>query len=174
MKKKIFAEIGACYLSIFAACFLNLFVMSLVINIADLFVEVSFFAQIIIRCIVSALTVGGIVGSVNYLVSYRRAEYNPIKSLITVSSAVLIQLLLSILLKFRDFIGGGSIYLASILHFGSSLKVSSDAEYITFVEYITAFAVYAVFLIAVYMLCGYFGKKIRHNDREELLKNTSK
>lgn len=168
MKKKIISEIATCYLSIFLACLLNLVIMAMLLKIINMFVGVSFFAQMVIRTVISFIAVPCIVGVIHGLVCYKRAEFYPTSSLLTVSAAVFFQLLLSILLKFHDFVSGGVVYLSCILHYGSSLSATSNVDHVTFLEYILSFLLYAVICIGVYLIFGFLGKKKRLCDREAL------
>lgn len=172
MKKRFFAEMGFVFIFIFSSCLVNLAVMEIAVKIVDLFVVVDYFTAVIVRLVVSAVTVSGMVGAINYLLSYKRAEFE-----IGVYSgsfwlATLVQLLLSVLFKFHPFIGGGSFYLAGLLEHGSSFDSSSAVEYIGIIDYLIAFVIFALFDYAVCAVLGILGARKRKADREALVSET--
>ncbi len=169
MKKRFFAEIGFVFLFIFSACLVNLAVMEMAVRIVNLFIVVDYFCAVIIRLAVSAVAVSGTVGAINYLLSYRKAEfafgfYSGVFWL-----SVLIQLLLSILFKFHPFVSGGSFYLAGLLEHGSGFDSSSAVEYIGIIDYLIAFVLLSLLNYAVYSVCGVLGARKRLADREAIM-----
>ena len=76
MKKRFFAEMGFVFLFIFSSCLVNLAVMEIVVKVVDLFVVVDYFTAVILRLVVSAVTVSGMVGAINYLLAYKKAEFD--------------------------------------------------------------------------------------------------
>ena len=168
MKKQFWMETGALFLSIFSACLLNLAVMPLILRIIDLFVEVEYFAQMLIRIVISVAVVGGIPAAVCYFVSYRKAEFELPRACGTFSLVTLFQLLFSILLKFYPFISGGVLYLAGIFEHGTEFSSAADIEAIGFVDYLLAFVLLSVFNLVAYVICGKIGASKRLKDREKL------
>ena len=168
MKKQFWSMSGVVFLCIFGACLLNLAVMSIVIKIVNLFIELDFFTAVVIRMMVSFLVVSGVPAVISYLVSYRMASFDVKNACGTFCLASLLQLAISLLLKFHPFIGGGTFYLAGIFESGSAFNESADIEYIGIIDYLLAFAVYFAVGLALYILCGKIGEKKRLRDREKL------
>lgn len=173
MKKQFWMETGALFLSIFAACLLNLLLMPFILRVIDLFVEVEYFPQMIIRVIISLAVVAGIPAVVRYLVSYRKAEFNVARASLCFALATVFQLLISILLKFYPFISGGVLYLAGIFEHGAGFSSSAQIEEIGFIDYILAFVAFSAVYYVAYIVCGKIGVVKRLKDREELLSSNN-
>ncbi len=169
MKNKFFVGSGAVFLCLFSATLLNLPIMALIIKAIDLFVEVDFFAEAIIRLFVSVLTVSGISGAVCYLVAYRSASFNASLFLGNFSISVLIQLAFSLLLKFAKFIAGGTLYLAGLFEHGRGFTATEDIEFIGLIDYLLAFFILSLITALTSIVCGKIGAKKRLKDREDLL-----
>ena len=169
MKNKIFVGSGAEFLCLFSAAIINLPIMALVLKLVDMFVALDFFPVIIIRLIVSVLTVSGITGAVCYLTAYRSAAFNVSLFSGNYLFAAIIQLAFSLLLKFRPFIAGGTQYLAGIFEHGSAFSSLDDIEYIGLIDYLLAFMILSVITYAASIICGVIGKSNRLRDREKLL-----
>jgi len=173
MKKQFWMETGALFLAIFASCLLNLLVMPFILRVIDLFVEVEYFPQMIIRIIISLAVVAGIPAAVRYFVSYRKAEFNMARASLCFAVATVFQLLVSILLKFYPFISGGTLYLAGILEHGADFSSSAKIETIGLIDYILAFAAFSAIYYVAYIVCGKIGVVKRLKDREELISSNN-
>lgn len=169
MKNKFFVGSGVVFLCLFSATLLNLPIMALVLKAVDLFVEVDFFAEAIIRLVVSVMTVAGISGAVCYLVAYRSALFNTSLFLGNFSIAALVQLAISLLLKFATFIAGGTLYLAGLFEHGTGFTANEDIEFIGLIDYLLAFIILSLITVLTSIICGKIGAKKRLKDREELI-----
>ena len=139
------------------------------VRVADMFVEIDYFAAVVIRLVVSILVVAGALGAITYMLSYHLAEFDAKRSVATFSLATLFQFLLCLLLKFHPSVGGGVVYLAGIFEHGVSFSSGADIEYIGFVDYMLAFFAISVIYFLTLIICGKFGVKRRLHNREELL-----
>ena len=165
MNKKHFVGSGVSFLSIFLACLLNFLIMGLVLVIVELFVETDFFAQVIIRLIVSIVSVAGISGVVTYFTAYKRAAYDVRMSSGNFWLATVLQLAISLLLKFTPIIAGGTVYLAGIFELGIEFNSAEDIEYIGLLDYLPAFLILSLIYYATIVICGFIGKNKRIKDR---------
>ena len=169
MKNKLFVGSGVAFLSLFLACLLNLLLMSFGLKIVDMFVATDYFAQNVIRLVISVISISGIIGAVRYLVSYRTADFSISVFSSSYFVAAFFQLLVSVLLKFHPIIAGGSLYLAGIFEFGSAFSSSDDIDYIGLLDYLAAFVLLTLVTYAIGLLLGIIGKNKRLKDRSELI-----
>ena len=174
MKNKIFIGSGVMLLSIILACLLNVVAMWFVLKVVDLFVEVEFFGRIILSLVVSVIVISGLLGAVRYLVAYRSAEFDLSGFSLSYLFATLMQLVISLLLKFAPAVSGGTVYLAGIFEHGSQFSSVSDIEYIGLLDYVPAFFIFSVVIYAVNVACGVIGKKKRLKDRADTLSSENK
>lgn len=169
MKKQLLKETGTMFSCIFLPCLINLLIMDMAVRVADMFVEIDYFAAVVIRLVVSVLVVAGSMGAITYMLSYHTAEFDAKRSLLTFSLATVFQLLLCVILKFHPFVGGGAIYLAGIFEHGVDFSSGIDIAYIGLIDYLLAFfALSAIYLLTI-MLCGRIGVRTRLRRREALM-----
>ncbi len=169
MKNKFFIGSGTAFLAILASCLLNLPIMMLVLKVIDLFVELEFFARIIVSLAVSVISVSGIQGAVRYFAAYRSASFDIKLFSANYWTATVLQLAIALLLKFATFIAGGTVYLAGVFEFGADFSSLDDIEFIGLLDYLPAFLILSLVAYGVSVLLGYLGKKIRLKDRSELV-----
>lgn len=169
MKKQLFKETGVMFLHIFLPCLVNLLIMDMVLRVADMIVEIDYFAAVVIRLVVSVLVVAGAIGTITYLLSYNIACFDAKRSVLTFSLATVFHLLLCLLLKFHPFIGGGVVYLAGILEHGANFSSGSDIEYIGLIDYLLAFIIISAIYFLTLIVSGKIGVRMRLRSREALL-----
>ncbi len=169
MKKQFWVGVLVWLLALLGGCLVNLLVCSVAIKIVNLFIVVEFFEAAIIRTIASFVTLGCVVGALTYLESFRKAEFTPWGTAAQLSLAGLGQLILSIPLMFYPFVAGGTKYLAGLIDMGKSFNSVEKIEDIYLWTYLASFVIYLVLEIAIAVLLGMLGKKMRLKQREELL-----
>ena len=168
MKNKFFIGSGTAFLCILSACLLNLPIMALVLKIIDLFVELEFFARIVVSLAVSVICVSGIQGAVRYFAAYRSASFDIRMFSANFWTATVLQLAIALLLKFATFIAGGTVYLAGIFEHGAAFSSLDDIEYIGLLDYLPAFFILSLLAYGISLVCVIIGKKKRLKDRAEL------
>ncbi len=167
MKKNFLIDSGITFVYLFAACLMNMFVTSIAIKIIDAFVFLEYFPLNIAKLVLSLIVVSGILGTVIYLLSYRKAEFSVGGFAARFGVAAVLQLALSVLLGFHPFISGGVKYLAGVFEHGMDL--SADVwNTVGIFDYIFAFIIFTVFYLVVSLVCGKIAVKKRLRDREEL------
>ncbi len=174
MKKNVFKGMGVCLLGLVLSCLLSLLVTMITVRIADMIFPIEGFAEIVIRAVASLLTVSATFGAVSYFVSYRMVSFDAAGSAARLGGALVIQLAISLLLKFEPFVAGGVKYLAAIFEFGSDVRMTADADMIGLIDYLSAFVIFSAIYMAVYIGAGIIGKKKRLSDRETILNEDKK
>lgn len=167
MKKNFFVDSGIIFFYLLAACLMNMFVTSIAIKIIDAFVFLEYFPLSMVKMAFSLVVVSGILGTVIYLLSYRKAEFSVGGFAARFCVGALIQLALSVLFKFHTFISGGVKYLAGALEHGADL-VADNWDLVGIFDYFIAFAIFLVVYLLVALVCGRLAVKNRLRDREEL------
>ena len=169
MKKQLLKETGTMFSCIFLPCLINLLIMDMAVRVADMFVEIDYFAAVVIRLVVSVLVVAGAMGAITYMLSYHTAEFDAKRSLLTFSLATVFQLLLCVMLKFHPFVGGGVVYLAGIFEHGVDFSSGIDIAYIGLIDYLLAFFAFSAIYLLTIMICGKIGVRTRLRRREALM-----
>ena len=167
MKKNFLIDSGIIFFYLFAACLMNMFVTSIAIKIIDAFVFLEYFPLSIVKMALSLIIVSGILGTVIYLLSYRKAEFSAGGFTARFCVGAAAQLALSVIFGFHAFISGGVKYLAGVLEHGADLA-ADNWEFVGIFDYLIAFAVFAVVYLVVALICGKVAVKNRLRDREEL------
>jgi len=160
---------GVCLLGLVLSCLLSLLVTMIAVRVADMIFPIEGMAEVIVRAVASLLTVLATFGAVSYFVSYRMASFDGAGAAARLGGALVIQLLVSLLLKFEPFVAGGVKYLAAILEFGADVSMTADADMIGIIDYLAAFIIFSAIYMAVYIVAGVIGKKRRLSDRETIL-----
>ena len=169
MKKQLLKETGTMFSCIFLPCLINLLIMDMAVRVADMFVEIDYFAAVVIRLVVSVLVVAGSMGAITYMLSYHTGDFDAKRSLLTFSLATVFQLLLCVILKFHPFVGGGAIYLAGIFEHGADFSSGIDIIYIGLIDYLLAFFAFSAIYLLTIMICGKIGVRTRLRRREALM-----
>ena len=168
MKKQIAVNAVIYLVCMIGACLLNLAVSWLLVKLADSFVELTYFAKAIVRILSAFLTMGAVLGAVVYRECYKSLEYRPGWLSLSVGLAGLGHLLLCLMLMFYPFIAGGVRYLAGVISLGSNFVSDDMVGRIYLWEYLLAFGIYLVFEIAVALIGGAMGKRMRLKGREQI------
>lgn len=168
MKKNFLIDSGIMFLYIFSACVLNLLIAGVTLKIIDAFVLLEYFALSTVKMAVSGLAVAGILGALTYLLAYRKASFSAGYFTGTFFAGAAVQLLLSVLFKFRTFISGGVMYLAGIFEHGTALS-AEGWEYVGIIDYLLAFLIFTAVYYVVCVVCGKVAVKNRLRDRAELI-----
>ena len=167
MKKNFLIDSGIIFFYLFAACLMNMFVTSIAIKIIDSFVFLEYFPLSVVKMSFSLVVVSGILGTVTYLLSYRKAEFSVDGFAARFCVGAAVQLALSVLFKFHTFISGGVKYLAGAFEHGGDLA-ADNWDLVGIFDYLIAFAIFFAIYLAVAIICGKVAVKNRLRDREEL------
>lgn len=170
MKKNFLIDSGIMFIYIFSACISNLLIAGVTLKIIDAFVLLGYFTLSTVKMAISGIAVAGILGALTYLLSYRKASFSVGYFSATFFAGAAVQLVLSVLFKFRTFISGGVMYLAGIFEHGTELS-AEGWEYVGIIDYLLAFLVFTAVYYLTCIVCGKVAVKKRLRDRAELIGN---
>ncbi len=168
MKKRFFAESLVYFVALIGASLVNLLTCSMAIKIVNLFIVVGYFEAAVVSCIMSFVTMCGVVGALGYFEGYKKAEFAIGRNAGALAVAGAAQLVLSVPLMFYPFIAGGTRYLAGLIDMGSHFDSAESIKEIYLWTYLAAFAIYLAAEIGVCIACGIIGKSRRVAQRKAL------
>ncbi len=171
MKKQLLYGSITYFVTMVAACLVNLLVCMMTVKIVNLFIVVDYFAAAVIRTVTSFIVTGGVVGAMAYYDAYKKADVNVGMTASCISLGGVAHLALSVPLMFYPFIAGGTRYLAGLIYMGSRFDSAERVGDIYLWTYLLAFGVYWIVQLISAVSCGYIGKSRRLAVRRSLTEN---
>lgn len=141
---------------------------NIVVKIADLFVELSFFSASIIRLITLLAFSFALILFLSYKNGYREARFDKVECIASASVASAAHWLIGLLLAYTPWLFGATRHVAGFLAFGVNYNREEIIEQIPLGVMAAVGFVTAILIVLAVTVANYKGFRTRLADRAEL------
>ncbi len=140
----------------------------LILKVVNLFILPSSLTVCVLRALIYTIGVNALFAIASFREGYRAAYFPIIGTLISSVCATLVHFIYALLFGFEAFAAGGVKFIAALIKFGSSLDSSTFFGKLGRIDMIPFFFINSLVYIAVMIIFGKIGEKMRLRDRNGL------
>ncbi len=140
----------------------------LILKVVNLFIVPSSLTVCVLRALIYTIGVNALFAIVSYREGYRAAYFPVVSTLIASVCATIIHFIYALLFGFEAFAAGGVKFISALIKFGSSLNSPTFFGKLERIDMIPFFFINSLIYIAVIIIFGKIGEKMRLRDRKGL------